>query len=248
MRSLLLFAALVVPATATAQAPDAGRRTIDVTGTAEVETPPDVATLSYTVVGEGRTADEATTALAARNKAVAAGVTGLLGGRTTITVGNVNTAEARGPQCERYGSVRLSEGVCATTGYVATLVATVRTPAVAKVGTAAALISRLGGREARLTGLALADPAAARGRAASVALAEARARAMALAAGLGGRIGAVLTVRDTQAMPTPDIIVTAHRGSVPPPPPPPPPPIEIDLTPHPVTTRAQVFVTFALED
>lgn len=249
MHHLLLAALLAAPAAPATPSPvDTPERTVDVTGIAEIETPPDVATLRFVVTGEGRTADEASSMLAARHRAVTAGLAGLLGARTAITATDVAVQEARGAQCQQYGPVRMSQGECAVTGYVATISGSVRTTAVEKVGTAAGLALRLGARDAQLSGQALADPAAARARAMAAALADARARASAIASGMGARLGPVLRVRDTIGGEEPEIVVAAVRVPPPPPPPAPPPPVTIDFKPRPVTTRAQVYVTFALED
>ena len=241
-----ILALLSTPALAQAPA-TTPPRVVEVSGNGEVATPPDIATVAFTVVGEGRTPDEATAALAAKHKAVVAGLAGLLGADTAITASEVSTQAATSPGCERYGPARLSEGNCAVAGHVATLSGQARTRAVTKAGTAAGLAQRLGARDARIAGFELADQATARRRAIAAAIAEARTRAAALADGLGQRLGPVVRISDQQARdPVEEIVVTGAR--LPPPPPPPPPaPIAIDITPRPIETRAQVYVTFSLE-
>lgn len=245
---LLAIAAVSAPsASADAQAPEPDRRTVQVTGNGMVETPPGIATITFTVVGEGRTADEATAALAAKHKAIVEALAGLLGDRTRITAGSVAAAIATGPACQRYGPAQMSSGDCAVTGYLATLNGEVRTSTVAKAGTAAGLAARLGARSAAIAGFALPDEAEARRRATVAAIADARARAAALAQGLGQRLGPVMRISDQEGRaPSGDIVVTG-AAPAPPPPPPPPPPIPIDITPRLIETRAQVYVTFALE-
>lgn len=249
MRALPLLSALLLSTPAIAQAPAAPLpRVVEVSGNGEVSTPPDIATLGFTITGEGKTPDEAAAALAGKHRAVTAGLQNLLGPHTAITATQVNTGTATGPQCQRYGPVRLSEGDCAILGYVASLTGQARTRAVAQAGTAAGLALRLGAREARITGFELADEAGARRRAVAAAIAEARARADALAQGLGQRVGPVVRISDAQGRDPATEIVVSGRRVAPPPPPPPPPPVPIDITPRPIETRAQVSVTFALED
>lgn len=221
---------------------------IHVTGRGRVATPPNVAVIDYWITGEGETPDAASAALAAKQEAVTRGLASLLGPRTAISGGNVVVIETRGPECrgaEGYNvPPRLSEGACAPTGFIARLQGNVRTDAVAKAGTAAGLAARLGASDARLQQFLLVDGGEARRRAVAQALADARASAAALAAGAGARLGPILSVRDQGQ--GGEIIVTGSRASAPPPPPPPPPPVEIELTPRPIETEAQVFVSYAI--
>jgi uncharacterized protein len=248
MRILVLATLAATPVLAQERAPEP---VIQVTGTGVVETVPDVATLAFWLRGEGASADDATRAVAAKQKAVTDGLRSLLGAGTQVTTAEVIVIEARGEACQDargYGSQpRLSEGACAVRGYVATVQGAVRTGAVDKAGTAAGLASRLGASDARLTGFALSDPGAAQRRATAAAIADARRRAEAAAQGAGVRLGAIRLVRDQNF--GSEVVVS---GFAPPAPPPPPammavsPPIPLDTRPRPVETRTQVQVAFAI--
>ena len=244
-----LLAGLAFCSTA-AMAADEPRPRISVNGTGSVETPPDIATISYRIVGEGPTSDVAVTALVAKRGRIAVGLAAL-DRRIEPRASEVAIAEVRAPECRQdYGRPRLSTGPCAITGYVATVQMTVRTTAVKQSGTLVRLIGRLEGSEPRLTGFALADPGAAQRRAIAAALVDAKAKAQAIASGTGATLGRLiaasnssygearfLRVQDDGAAPPP----------LPPPPPPPaPPPIAVDLTPRPVETQAQVSVTYEI--
>jgi len=239
----------VVPAQA-ALAQESSERIIQVTGTASVETAPDLALLDIYLRGEGATPDAATTALAAKQKAVTGGVLGLLGAGSELTTSNITVIEARSGTCadgRGYGSQpRLNTGDCAVTGYIATMQNAVRTRNVAKAGTAAGLASRLGASDARLQGFALANPEEAQGRASAAAIAAARQRAEAVASGAGVRLGPIVSVRDQANF---EFGAQARVAPGAPPAPPPPSmaaPIPIDLKPKPIETRAQVFVSYAI--
>jgi len=247
----VLLAALVCAGSATAQVPPGpAERVIQVTGTGVVRTPPDLATLEFWLRGEGATADAATQALAAKQKAVLDGLSGLLGRGAEVNTGTVTVIEARGPECadaRGYNSQpRLSEGACAVKGYLATMQGSARTGSVDRAGTAAGLASRLGASDARVQGFVLADPAEAQRRATAAALRDARARAEAIAAGAGVTLGPIASVRDGYG--GGEIIVSANRVAAPPPPPPPaaPAPVTLDTKPRPIETRAQVTVTYAI--
>lgn len=249
MRKSWIAALGLIATSAAAQVADTPvMRTVQVTGSGRATTPPDLATIDFWVAGEGKTPDEATRALSARNDAVVQGLGALLGARTAITGGSVIVIETRGPQCNgpnSYGNQpRLSEGECAVTGFIATLQGTIRTDAVARAATAVGLASRLGARDARLQGFSLSSQHDARNRAVAAALEDARQRAAAIAAGSHAKLGPVVTVRD-QAGDSSDIIVSARRMD-PVPPAPPPPPVQINLTPAPIETRADVYVTYEL--
>lgn len=245
----LILAALVLASPASGQTPP--ERTIQVSGTGTVRTPPDTATLEFWLRGEGATADAATSALAARQKAVIGGLAGLLGRGSEVTTGPVGVIEVRGPGCEDARGYnarpRLSEGACAVTGYLATMQGSARTSAIDRAGTAAGLASRLGASDARLQGFTLADPADASRRATAEALRDAQSRAAVIAQGAGVRLGPIVTVSDGYRG---DIVVSGAmmRAAAPPPPPPPEmaPPIALDTRPRPIETRAQVTVSYAI--
>ena len=136
------------------------------------------------------------------------------------------------------------EGPCAITGYLATMQGSIRTPLVAKAGTAAGLASRLGARDARVQNFILSDGGAAKRAAVVEAVAEAKRLAGALAAAAGEKLGPILAIRDQNYNPAEDMTVVAM--SAPAPPPAPRAPVEIQVKPGPIETNAQVYVTFAL--
>ncbi|PCG14458.1 MULTISPECIES: SIMPL domain-containing protein [Sphingomonas] len=247
---MLAAAAALVPAAGMAQEPATPERTIRVTGVGVVQTPPDTARLDYWVRGEGTNPDEASRALATRQKAIAGALGGLLGAGTEITTGNVMVIEVKDRACDDQGYnglPRLSQGACAVTGYLARMQAGVRTPAIGKAGTAVGLAARLGASDARLSGFSLSKPREAQARATTAAIADAKLRAEAVAAGAGTPLGAIVTVTD-QAGYEP-IVMGARSLAAPPPPPPPPdaaPPVAIDVAPAPIETRQQVFVTYSI--
>lgn len=222
---------------------------IQVAGTGSVKTDPDMASMTYSVTGEGATADAASRALATKAKAIEAGLLNLLGRGTAITTSNVNVAEVRGAECRtNYGEQRLSEGACAVIGYIASLRGAVETGAVGKVGTGVGLAIRLGAQQAQMNGFALRDPAAAQASAIKVAVRDAKTKAMTLAAAAGVRLGTILTLNDgagggIEEVPMPIVLTSA------PPPPlasPTPAPVAIDVKPAPIETSARVSVRYAI--
>lgn len=244
-----MIAALLLPATALAQEGPGPIPNIQVVGSATISTPPDRANLVYWVTGEGKNADEASTQLAAKHKAISDGLARLLGRGTEISSGEVSVIETREPACDGPGNYnnrpRLSTGACAVTGYVATLQGNVRTSATDKAGTAAGLAARLGARDARLQNFFLSNPEEAQRRATVAAIADARTRAEAVAAGAGVRLGELLTLNDQNMG---DIVVRANDIGAPPPAPPAPlaAAVAIDVKPRPIETRARVFVRYAI--
>jgi uncharacterized protein len=221
---------------------------IQVTGSGTVSVKPDMANLAYTVEGEGKTADEASRALAAKQKAIAAGLTGLLGSGTQVTAGQVSVAITRGPGCNTNGydpRPQLSEGPCAPTGYVASLLGNVRTSAVDKAATATGLAARLGARNSGVSNFFLASPAAAQAQATTAAITDARAKAAAMAAGAGVRLGALLSLVD-QAGGMPDVMVSGSRTLAVSLPRIEPAPVAIDAAPRPIELQGRVTARFEI--
>lgn len=248
MRTALL--ALATLAAGPALAADDPSPRIVVSGTASVNTPPDRAILEYGLHGEGATTDEAVAALAAKRKAVEAGLAAMAA-QISPRATQIAIAEVRGSQCGRqsYGAPRLAVGDCAIVGYAADLSMEVRTSAVKEAGTIVGLIGRLGGTNPRLARFALSDDGAPQARALAAALAQARRQAEAIAAGAKVALGRLLSVSNAGYGMQPsgeDIIVTASAVAPPPPPPPAPPPIEVTLTPRPIETQARVTVVYAI--
>lgn len=250
MRLLIPGTAALIAAPALAQE-DVRPSHIQVQGMAIVETSPDKAQMTYSVNGEGKTADDASRALATKQKAIRDGIASLLGRNAELTTSDVTIGEVRAPQCDAnpYGRPRLSEGPCAVIGYIATISGMVRTGAVDRIGTAVGLAGRLGARDARMQRFDLADPGAAKRRAITAAIADARRRAEALASGAGVRLGELLTLSDQNGG---DVVVQGIEASDigafsgPPAPPAPPAPVPIDVKPRPIETRATVYARFAI--
>ncbi|MBB4153171.1 hypothetical protein GGQ80_001059 [Sphingomonas jinjuensis] len=248
MRFAILMAA-VLAAPAVAEGRDV-RPSISVTGVGSVKTPPDVATIGYDLVGEGRTSDEASQQLATKNRALVDQLVALLGRDAQATSGQVSMTQTRSRECQGngnyYGQSQLSEGACAVTGYIVSLNGQVRTRAVEKAGTAVGLAGRLGARNARIDGFALVDRPAAQQRATAAALADAKQRAQAAADGAGVRLGSILSIGDQSGDDGRVFIPITVSASAPPPPPPPPPPVAIDIKPQPIETQARVYVRYAI--
>lgn len=105
MSKLMPLALLTLwSAPALAQAlPDLARpNTILVTGSGKVETPPDLATLELSIRGEGKTPDAATTALAAKQRAVFGGLRSL-DPKLDIRTGTIALREVKGGDCSDRG-------------------------------------------------------------------------------------------------------------------------------------------------
>jgi uncharacterized protein YggE len=240
---------LVGPPAIAADTPDTVRR-IRIAATGIDRTSPDIARVGFTARGEGKSADEATAAVSASMKAVNAALDQVRDGQYTWTVSNLTMTQVRDKACdegESYGPrPRLSTGACAIIGYVAEVHATLRLSPASKAGTAAGLITRAGGLNARVDSFELASPAAARRRAMASALAQAQEEAEAIAKASGVRLGTVVAINSDNDRGGNDIIVTAAR--VPPPPPPPPPPVEITMTPSPITTSATLNVVYSIAE
>lgn len=246
MRAIVIAGILL--ATPAFAAPDDTPR-ISVSATASVQTPPDRATIAYTVHGEGASSDEAVASMVGKRERIDAGLASL---HIAVEAGTSRVAvtEGRGPDCrQNYGTARLSTGACAIQGYAADLTVSLRTAAVMKVGTMVGLLGRLGATDPRLESFSLAAPGEAQRRAIAAALADARAKAEAVAQGTGVKLGALISASNGSGYQ--DIVVTASRAVAPPPPPPVlsvpvAPPIGVALTPQPIQTQAQVTVVYAI--
>lgn len=246
MRTTALALTAILAATPALAADDVTPR-ITVSGTGSVRTPPDRATVEYTVRGEGATSDAAVSALVSKRHGIDGGI-GALRVAADASASRVAIAEVRSPECRQgYNSPQLSTGPCAILGYTAELQVTVRTDAVKQVGTMVGLLGRLGATDPRLESFELADPRVAQTAAIAIALADARAKAQSVAQGAGVRLGRLLSASNAGSgyQNEGDIIVTGQRIAAPAPPPP-PPPIVVDLVPQPITTRAQVTVAYEI--
>lgn len=235
-----------------ADAPDTVRR-IRIVATGVDRATPNVARVAFTARGEGKSADEATAAVAASMKAVTAALGAIRDARHDVTVGNVFMRQVRDKSCDDGQSYpprpQLSTGACAITGYVAEIQAMMKLVPATKAGTVAGVITGAGGLNANVNSYELASPSEARKRAMASALAHAKTEADAIAKASGVRLGNILAINNDNDRSGDDIIVTAQRreeGLYPPPPPPPPPPVDIGMTPSPITTNATITVFYAI--
>ena len=243
LRALSILAVLPVPAMVQA----AETPTIAVTGSGTVETPPDTATLTFTVRGEGATPDAATSAMAALQKSVVQGVRSL--DRTLeVRTGSVTIAETRSSGCRGdYDRDRqLSTGVCAVTGRVASISTTIVLHSVKVAGTAVGLAGRLGASDATVEHFGLSDDADASRRALASAFAQAHAKAEAIAAASRVKLGPVLSVSDSysggvrSSYGVVDGVMAEDIGRL-------PEPVVVDISPRPVETSMRLTVIFAIE-
>jgi uncharacterized protein YggE len=245
MRHATRFVTLLLAAATPALAAAAdGPPRIVVGGSGRVFTPPDLATISYTVRGEGDTSDAAVALMVSRRTKIDAGLA--LFKQIEARASQVSIAEVRGRECQpSYGAPILSTGACAIIGYVAELSVNVRTTLPKQAGTIVGLLGRQGATSPRLIGFALADPGAAQRGAIAAALADARRKAEAMAAGTNVKVGRLISASNSNYN---EVQTQDALQEVPPPPPPPPapppPPIAVDLTPQPIQTEASVTVTY----
>lgn len=238
MRMILIGLALFGANAATAQQATPSS-VIRVVGYGSVETPPDIANVSFQLRGEGATSDDAARALVSRRGAIEAA----LAGRARLRTGRLMISAARDKACDDDDrqATRLSNGPCAIKGYVATLGMIANITPLADAGTLLGLISRLGAVDPSLNRLDLSNPTAARRAAIDAAVRDARAQAEAIATASGVVLGRLRRVEDARAAHgnVEDIVVTALRR-----PPAPPVPITIGLSPAPITTTAELTVEF----
>ena len=244
MRQATAFATFLLATTAPALAAPGDPPRITVGGSGQVFTPPDLATISYTVRGEGETSDAAVALMVSRRAKIDAGLA--LFKQVEARASQVSVVEVRGRECQPgYGTPVLSTGACAIIGYVAELSVTVRTTLPRQAGTIVGLVGRQGATGPRLIGFALADPGAAQRRAIAAALDDAHRKAEAIAAGTGVKVGRLISASNNGYNDVRSQDGVREMSAPPaPPPPPPPPPIAVDLTPQPIETQASVTVTY----
>lgn len=218
---------------------------IVVEGFGSAKNPPNVATLSYDVQGEGQTSDEAVAAMVRKGAAIENSLRSI-DPAIDLRSASVEVQAVRGSGCkqDRYDeTLRLSEGECAIKGYVAKQEFTVRTARVADAGTMVGLAGRHGAFDPSIGGFRLADEREAKRQAIAAALTDARFKAQAIAAANNARVGEVLTVSLDGAV-AQEIVVTGTRraqanlvSSS---------PVTVQVSPGPVETTARVSVTYAI--
>lgn len=271
---LLLFAVMPSPLLAQAMADGLARpNTILVSASGKVETAPDMATMTLSIRGEGKTPDAATAALAAKQKAIFAGLRGL-DPKLEVRTGGIAFREVRGGNCanspDSDGAISMAQmaedlddaatmastdaaggsfdanakGPCRVVGHRATTETSIRLASVKDAGTAVGLAGRLGAANARVENFGLRDDSVAARRALDQAMANARSQAAALAAASGLKLGPVVSIMNGDVAGRARVMAMESYSMA-------MPaiaqaPIVVDITPTPVETSAQLVVTFAL--
>lgn len=221
---------------------------ITVTGFGEVKTAPDVATITYTIRGEGSASDQAVRTMTASAQQIDAALAAIHAAAEAYT-DDVKVAVVRSDDCKEqgYGRPQLSTGACAIAGYVATQSVTLRTSAVKDAGTMVGLIGRAGGLNPRVSGYDVRDSRPAQQQAIAAAVADAAIKAQGIAAASHVRLGSILSVNSGPRTDRQQIVISGSRIRVnTPPPPPPPPPVPVSVNPEPLTTTSYVTVTYAI--
>lgn len=219
---------------------------IEVSGYGEVKYMPDVATITYTIRGEGQTSDDAVRAMtgsAARIEAALSAVDRAAEPHTS----EVKVAPVRSSDCkeEEYRPPQLSTGACAIAGYVATQSMTLQTLAVKDAGTMVGLIGRAGGLDPTIESFTVRDSDPQQKQAITAALADAASKAAAIAAASHVQLGPILNVTSGPRTDAQQLIVTGTR-KLPVNAPPPPPPVTVNIVPEPLTTNSNVTVVYAI--
>lgn len=251
MRGLVFRVLVGMAASAGAQTPS--RPQIMVSGTGVVQTLPDRVEVGFTIVGEGKTSDQAAAKVRDLAKDIGSGVSGYLGGKLQWHASQFSIRPVRPAKCQKDESDMVVPtppvGSCAIQGYAATMPVSIETSEIDKAGTMVSLIGRLGGQDINVGAFGLRDPAAARRKAMQAALVNARDQARLIAEGSGAKLGALLRVQDADyvgddratawdrnsaSMAPPAMVVT-------------PPPIAVTLTPEPVETSVRLMVAYAID-
>lgn len=219
---------------------------IIVDGYGEVKTVPDIATIGYSLRGEGKTSDDAVRAMVADGERIERSLRSIDAGAEPRT-SEVRVFSARGPSCkdDDYGNRgQLSQGPCAIAGYIATQTVTARTGAVMDAGTMVGLAARNGGYNVRVDDFGLSDSRQAKQQALALALADAQAKAAAIAQGSHLALGPILSISTVGQLGR-DIVITGSRipsrnlVSV--------SPVTVNLNAERITTSATVNVTYSIQ-
>jgi uncharacterized protein YggE len=218
-----------------------------VAGYGEVKYMPDVATITYTVRGEGSASDDAVRAMTATGARIEAALRAVDSAAEPHT-SEVNIAVVRSDDCkeQQYGPPQLSTGACAISGYVATQLITLRTLAVKDAGTMVGLVGRAGGISPRIDSFTVRDSRPQQQQAIAAALADAASKAAAIATASHVQLGPILNVTSGPRNDAQQITVSGIRKVGAPPPPPPPPPVPVKVVPEPLMTNSYVTVTYAI--
>ena len=161
---------------------------IKVVGTGSVKTAPDVAIITYSIDGEGRTNDQALRDLVSRSERIENSLRSI-DPQLDLQTEKVVVRAVRGAECndERYSQAVLSKGACAVEGFVARQDFEARTSRVTDAGTLVGLAGRGGASAPEIEKFTLADDGDVRRQAIAAALADAQGKAQAIAT--AGRVG-----------------------------------------------------------
>ena len=217
-------------------------------GYGEVKYMPDIATITYTVRGEGSTSDDAVRAMTASAARIHAAIRAIDATAEPKT-SEVRIAEVRSTDCKEqsYGPPQLSTGACAISGYVATQMITLRTSAVKDSGTLVGLVGRAGGLNPRIESFTVRDSRPQQQQAITAALTDAASKAAAIAAASHVQLGPILNVTSGPRNDAQQIVVSGlPRVNAPPAPPPPPPPVPVNVVPELLTTTSYVTVVYSI--
>ena len=221
---------------------------IEVTGYGEVKYMPDVASIAYTMRGEGPTSDDAVRAMTQSGARIEAALR-VIDRATEPHTSEVRIAVVRSTDCkdQEYGPPQLSAGACAIVGYVATQQVTLRTSAVKDAGTMVGLVGRAGGLNPRIEGFTARDSRPQQQQSMTAAVADAETKAAAMATASHVRLGPILNISSGPRNDAQQVVMRNLPAVPPPPPPPPPPPVPVKVIPEPLTTTSYVSVTYEID-
>ena len=248
----LIGSAFLVASQAASAAPQSGFQLvpvparIEVTGTGEVKYMPDVATIGYTIRGEGPTSDDAVRAMTASAARIDAAIHAIDAAAEPKT-SDVRIIEVRSTDCkaQSYGPPQLSTGACAISGYVATQSVVLRTALIKESGTLVGLVGRAGGQSPRIEGFTVRDSRPQQQQAIAAALADAAMKATVIAAASHVQLGPILNVTSGPRNDAQQIVLSGVRVAAPAPPPP-PPPVPVKVVPELLTTNSFVSVVYSI--
>lgn len=238
---------IFVLAAAMLQAPPDAPPRIVVEGNGTVKTPPNIATITYSVRGEGKTNDEALKALVATAAKVENGLRAM---DSTIApkVGDLTISAVRGEDCKMEGynaTPKLSTGACAIAGYLATQNFTAKTGRVKDAGTMVGIAGRNGATNPGISRFDITDRVSAKNQAIAAALADARVKAQAVAQGSGVALGPMVSAsldsaRDRDFELDGTVTVETLLNEL-------PQAIPVKVAPEDIHTTARVTVTYGVQ-
>lgn len=225
MRKILITFTSLAGSQAAWAAPQAGFQLlpvparIEVSGYGEVKYMPDVATIGYTIRGEGPTSDDAVRAMTASAARIQTAIRSIDAAAEPKT-DTVQITQVRSPDCKEqsYGPPQLSVGACAIAGYVASQSLTLRISTVKDSGTVVGLIERGGGMNPRIESFGVRDSRPQQQQAINAAIADAASKAAAIAAASHVQLGPILNVNSGPRNDAQQIVLTGTRVGAPPPP------------------------------